>query len=322
MKTFSRLILLLACVWAACRHATAQAYSQQSFQVLNLASHPRGAALGESQTIADSTDLFAWMTAPAMLNGNNTRRAAFGFQSLREGMTYSSATMVLALRRQYPLGIGIRYLNYGKMDATDASGQSTGTFRAADYVIEIGSAHRMGNYGIGLTAKWVNSQIAEYGAHGFAMDLNAVFIHPTADFHFSVLLKNIGFATAAVGQSTTPLPFDARISSIFKPAHMPVRFYLTLSRLHDWQQTKGIEGASEWLSHTGVGADILLHKAFQLQVGFDGQRNQSLRYRDFSHRAGWSLGFRLLLRRLQVSYALSGYQAGYPRHFWGLQIHW
>jgi hypothetical protein len=316
-------IIFVACILSDALHCTAQVYGKQSFQVLNLAPHPRGAALGEAQAVFDSTDLFAWMTAPAALSINDTHRAAVSFQSLREGMSYSNATMVFPfLNRQMPLGIGIRYLNYGKMQETDPTGQVLGTFRAADYAIEAGWGHRLGNYHVGGAIKWVSSNIAEYSAHGFALDLNAVFVHPTADFRFGILLKNMGFAMASQSQSTPILPFDARINSVFKPVHMPLRFYLTLSRLHDWRQTRNNPSAAEWLTHTGIGADILLHRAFQVQVGFDGHRNQSLRYRDFSHRAGWSLGFRLLLKRLQVSYALSGYQANYPRHFWGLQVHW
>lgn len=314
----------IVCIFLAYGHCSiAQTYGARSLQMLNLAPHPRSAALGETQAIFDSTDLFAWMTAPAALNPGKANRAALSFQSLRESMSYSNATVVLPiLKQQMPLGIGIRYLNYGKMQETDASGQVLGTFRAADYAVEVGTAHRLGNYLVGGVMKWVSSQIAGYVTHGFAMDLNTAFIHPSADFQFSILLKNIGFAISSYSSPPPSLPFDARISSNFKPTHMPLRFYLSISRLHDWQQTKNIPEASEWLSHTGIGVDILLHRAFQVQVGFDGQRNQSLRYRDFSHRAGWSLGFRLLLKRLQLSYALSGYQVGYPRHFWSIQVHW
>lgn len=315
------LCILFTLTFSKNRLAHAQAYVSESFQFLRLALHPRSAALGSTHFTFDSQDAYAGLIAPALTASDAFYHTGFGIQSLRNGVIHSSLVSTIPLyEQQIALNLGLQYIHYGKMQETDASGQVVGEFQASEYAIRIGSAHAIGNFRMGVQVQWMGSQIAYYRGHALASTWNVVFVHPDQDWRIGILLSNLGWVVQPIGSLRQQLPFDARLGTSFKPEHMPVRFYLTLYRLNDWQQSRLLSGASEWLSHLSVGSEFLLHRAFHLLIGYQGMQQQSLRFEEFGNRGGWSLGLRFMSSRFEFSYALSTFHISFPRHFWGIQL--
>src|SRR5690606_3177906 len=106
------------------------------------------------------------------------------------------------------IGFSLQYVNYGKFQGYDETGEAVADFNASDFILTGGYAHRQGNFNLGGNIKVGISDLADYFASAILFDIGVAFRHPIWDFTTGLTIKNFGFILSDyTGNSTSSLPF-------------------------------------------------------------------------------------------------------------------
>ncbi|MCH8231617.1 MAG: type IX secretion system protein PorQ [Bacteroidetes bacterium] len=209
------------------------------------------------------------------------------------------------------------YFDYGEINSFDDTGTSVGTFRADEYAITIGKSHQAGNYRLAVNAKYAASTIAGYTASSLLFDLGGIFIHPEKDFNAGLVIKNAGIVlNKFTATNNIALPFNVQVGTSFKPAHMPVRFSLSIYDLTDWAKTD--EQASlvdyeqpttidRFFRHTIFGMEVLAGKHLRLLAGYDHKKRRELKLINVSGSTGFSYGLMVSVKSFEFGFSRATY---------------
>ncbi len=297
-----------------------------TFAFLNASANAPLAASGGvniSQTFSSANVL---LSNPALLGTASSKRLSLNYSPHFAQISHASVAYADSLSANNYWGVGLQYLNYGRMEETDPTGAVLGTFTAADYALALSYAHMREPYTLGISMKVAGSNLAEYSAYGVLFDLGGVFKHPAHDWTIGIALKNAGFLLKKyTPQTQNALPFDVQIGTTVKPKFMPLRFSVTAHHLHRWnvayddpalQRTIDQNGneliqkvpfADNLARHFVFGTELSLGKSFRVLMGYNHLRRQELRLENRAAGAGFSFGASLSVRAFEVGYARSYY---------------
>ena len=152
----------------------------------------------------------------------------------------------------------------------------------------------------GVTAKFVSSSLAGYNSIGVAVDLGVNYLNPDLGLSLSAVARNLGGQLKAYEDDFEKLPFDLQLGVSKRLGESPLRFSVTMTRLHDWDD--------KFINHFIFGAEAFLSDNIWLGGGINPRRSDEMKISDgeseSSHGAGFSLGGGLQLDRfkLQVAY--------------------
>ena len=152
----------------------------------------------------------------------------------------------------------------------------------------------------GVTAKFVSSSLAGYNSIGMAVDLGVNYLNPELGLSVSAVARNLGGQLKAYEDDFEKLPFDLQLGVSKRLGESPLRFSLTFTRLHDWDD--------KFANHLVFGAEAFLSDNIWIGGGINPRRSDEMKISDgeseSSHGAGLSLGGGLQLDRfkLQVAY--------------------
>lgn len=165
--------------------------------------------------------------------------------------------------------IGLRYLNYGKMQGFDEMGTPTGEFSPYDMVVE-------GTYSRDITDRWrggVNvkfaySQYEQYTAAALATDLGVNYYDDEHDLSFSVVLKNMGGQIKRFGDRYNRVPFDIQIGYMQGIAGGPISVSITANNLVRWRipyYSYNTDSEEQFKKESGFFSNLFRHLIFGLQ---------------------------------------------------------
>ena len=306
-----------------------------SFRFLDLTPSPRVGALGGHVLAHNEQDLNLAIWAPALLRPEVAGQVVLNAASHPAGTGFGDAHYAFKAHEGGTVAIGMKYINYGTQDQTDALGQVTGQFQAADYLLS-------GTYGYVLDSNWsvggqfklANSTIETYSSWAVATDLQAAFHLPKSRFTASVMLRNIGFQLSTYGQEREPLPFEVQAGISNRFEHLPFRWHVAFVDLQQLNTTfdrtsnalNPITGQpdvdeatvlAKVFSHVTVGGELMPFKgkvALRLSYNFRRAREMQLTTRNSA--AGLSLGFGIKIKRFRLDYGRVNYSiAGGANHF-------
>ena len=130
----------------------------------------------------------------------------------------------------------MQYASYGKFDGRDPSGNSTGTFRAADFNLQVGAGRHWNKFYYGVNLKFIISHLERYTSIGFATDVALGYHNPKTKWTASVILRNAGMELKSYvkgdGREKLPLQLDVSFSKRFK--HLPLTLCVTVHDLQVW----------------------------------------------------------------------------------------
>ncbi|TAF67026.1 MAG: hypothetical protein EAZ55_05010 [Cytophagales bacterium] len=294
---------------------------EQNFNFLRLPTHPQVAALGGVNISSPNNSVHQAFQQPALLNKNNHAEAGISYTPFFAQTQAFQLQYGFAARKTQTWAIGIQYFDYGTMPETDATGQIIGSFKASEYALQGSRTFQYQNFHFGLNVKLVGSQIANYQALGLALDAGALFIHPEKDFSIGLVIKNAGFLFNDYSpQASSRLPFDAHFGLSHKPQFMPIRFSVTLQNLFT-QSSPSLGILENWGQKIIIGAEILFHKAFQINIGYNQLRNEQLKTENGRRWAGFSIGCRIKARIGEFSYARAAYMGGVGQNWIGCWLY-
>jgi len=330
--------LLAICLLLWQTNTYGQLGGSSSFALLEAPSNARLAGIGGQHYTIRAQDPSLFLSNPALLS--DTSKNYFGFQygAMPSQVNYLNASFNTKYKK-LPIGFAVRRIAYGTMDAYDDGGNPTGTFSPSDYAITAGTAYQTGPFRLGANVHFLGSSIEQYQANALAFDLGALFIHPKRDFTIGITARNTGFALSNyTANSTLRLPFNLGFGLTYKLEHMPLRFSITS---HNWQRfdityldpnkigkldASGNEVKEEktffdnFARHFVIGGEFVLTKSFNARVGYNHLINRELRLEDRARRAGWSFGFMIKIKGLEVAYSRAIYSVAGGTNFVGVNM--
>jgi len=228
------------------------------------------------------------------------------------------------------IGVGLQYMNYGKIVTTDVYGNINGETKPRDLVINAEIARPINNIlYYGLNVKYLSSKYDTYKASALLADFGMSVRDTAIGLTAGMVMKNFGthFQYYVAGQSE-PLPFDLQAGISERLAHTPFLFSLTLHDLTQYdiryndpaltpvntlitdttQKTKAKSyTVNNILRHCVFGVEVYLGKILRLDAGYNDLRRQELAFSDRPALSGFNFGFQLTLKKWGLSYAYSFY---------------
>lgn len=313
IKIFSLLLAVLPAT------ALAQEYAS-AFNTLRLPASSHAAALGgQNVTLIEDEPTAGWYN-PALYANVSDLSAGLDFMTYAAGSTWMGAHFVKAFGERHTMAVGVQYMNYGKMDETDETGNTLGQFSAKDIVIGAGYSYLLSDrWTGGANLKMMVSNLADYTALAAAIDVGVNYYDDENDLSVSASLQNIGTQLKAYhdGQRTH-LPFTLALGFSKGMAHLPVRFHVTMTDVTRWKsiyyvlpENKDKDKSDKVgfgkiaLNHFVLGLDILPTDYLYLSVGYNFRRAYELKASGSSHFAGLSAGAGVNVKHFKfgVSYA-------------------
>lgn len=278
--------------------------SQTAYNFLRLPVSAHVAALGGENISLIDDDATLIFHNPALINDVSDRSINLNFMTYMEGAKTASAAFLKAAGDRGTWGVTAQYMDYGSMKETAADGQELGTFSARDIALGGTFAYALTNdISGGVTAKVISSHIAGYSSLAVGIDLGANYFNEDLDLSVSAVARNLGGQVKAYDDDFERIPFDLQLGATKRLGHSPLRFSVTMSRLHDWSEAFG--------RHLAVGADVFLGQSIYVAAGYNFRRASEMKITEgdssSAHGAGLSIGAGLSLERFKLHIAYAKY---------------
>jgi len=271
--------------------------SQTAYNFLRLPVSAHVSALGGENITLTTDDATLIFHNPALINFVSDKTINLNYMSYMQGVMTASAAFVKGAGERASWGVTGQYMDYGKIKQTTIDNTEVGTFSARDICIGATYAYALTNHlSGGITAKAVASHIAQYNSFGVGIDIGLNYCNDNEDLSVSATVKNLGGQTKAYEDDFERMPLDLQVGISKRFLNAPLRFSLTLSRLHDWHEAIG--------RHIALGVDLLLSEQVYIAAGYNFRRAQQMKVSDgessSAHGAGLSIGAGLSLERLKL----------------------
>ena len=275
--------------------------SETVYNFLRLPVSAHAAALGGENITIDDDDPTLVFHNPALASDVSDRSINLNYMTYMEGVKVASASFVKAYRQRATWAVEAQYVDYGTMKHTTADNEVLGEVSAKDIAVGGTFTYALSNkIAGGVTAKFVSSSLAGYNSLGVAVDLGVNYLNPDLGLSVSAVARNLGGQVKAYEDDFEKLPFDLQLGVSKRLGESPLRFSVTMTRLHDWDD--------KFINHFVFGAEAFLADNIWLGGGLNPRRSDEMKISDgeseSSHGAGFSLGGGLQLERfkLQVAY--------------------
>ena len=275
--------------------------SETVYNFLRLPVSAHAAALGGENITIDDDDPTLAFHNPALASNVSDRSINLNYMTYMEGVKVASASFVKAYRQRATWAVEAQYVDYGTMKHTTADNEVLGEVSAKDIAVGGTFTYALSNkIAGGVTAKFVSSSLAGYNSLGVAVDLGVNYLNPDLGLSVSAVARNLGGQVKAYEDDFEKLPFDLQLGVSKRLGESPLRFSVTMTRLHDWDD--------KFINHFVFGAEAFLADNIWLGGGLNPRRSDEMKISDgeseSSHGAGFSLGGGLQLERfkLQVAY--------------------
>ena len=275
--------------------------SKTVYNFLRLPVSAHAAALGGENISIDDDDPTLVFHNPALASNVADRSLNLNYMTYMEGVKVASASFVKAFRERATWALEAQYVDYGTMKHTTVDNEVLGDVSAKDIAVGGTFTYTLSDkIAGGVTAKFVSSSLAGYNSIGVAVDLGVNYLNPDLGLSLSVVARNLGGQLKAYEDDFEKLPFDLQLGVSKRLGESPLRFSVTMTRLHDWDD--------KFINHFIFGAEAFLSDYIWLGGGINPRRSDDMKISDgeseSSHGAGFSLGGGLQLDRfkLQVAY--------------------
>ena len=323
-----------------CSVAYGQVGGQSVYQFLNLVTSPRQAALGGKTITIYDNDVNQANFNPATINSEMDNHLALNYGSYFGEVTYGTASYAYTFDRHLQtFQAGVNYVNYGKFQGTDETGNPTSDFTGSEIALSFGYSFMIPDVPVhfGVNAKLISSTLESYNSLGGAVDLGALFIDERNDVNWALVVRNIGTQFTTYSGTKEKLPLEVLIGVSQEVENVPIRWHLTLENLQQWniafsnpaRAVGSIDGGStpekvsvfnNALRHVIIGVELFPRKSFNFRLGYNFRRGEELSILEQRNFSGISLGFGLKFNNLKFNYSYSRYTLAGNTSLFGLTI--
>lgn len=332
--------LLFIFIFSVCTVSYSQIGGKYIYQFLNLVTSPRQAALGGKTITIYDDDVNQAQFNPATINPEMDNHLALNYGSYFGEVTYGTASYAYTYDRHLQtFQAGINYVNYGKFEGYDETGQPTTQFSGSEIALSFGYAYNVPytNLFLGASGKLISSTMESYNSIGGAVDLGALFIDEANDVNWAFVVRNIGTQFTTYNGTNEKLPFEIMAGVSQELENVPIRWHLTIDNLQQWdisfsnpaQVQTSLDGISSQkkvsvfgnaLRHAIFGIELFPKKSFNLRLGYNFRRAAELLVLDQRNFSGISIGFGLKFNKLKFNYSYSRYTLAGNTSLFGLTI--
>ena len=278
--------------------------SETVYNFLRLPVSAHAAALGGDNITIDDDDPTMVFHNPALVSNVTDRSLNLNYMTYMEGVKVASASFVKALRQRATWAVEAQYVDYGSMKQTTAENEVIGKVSAKDIAVGGTFTYALSNkIAGGVTAKFVSWSLAGFNSIGMAVDLGLNYLNPELGLSVSAVARNLGGQLKAYEDDFEKLPFDLQLGVSKRLGESPLRFSVTMTRLHDWDD--------KFVNHLVFGAEAFLADNIWIGGGLNPRRSDEMKISDgeteSSHGAGLSFGGGLQLERFKLQLAYGKY---------------
>jgi hypothetical protein len=316
-----------------------QVGGERIYQFLNISSSARQIALGgEVLTLIDDINQPIWN--PATINSDLDGILSVNYSSYLAGVNIGSISYAREFSRRFgTVHANIKYLDYGTMIGSDEQGNETGNFNASDIAISMGYAYNFPNtnFYFGANLKLITSSISNFSSTGIATDVALLYQSPFKPFSLTVVVRNLGTQITSFREENEKLPFELALGGSYKLQYVPLKWYVTLDNLQQWDisadnpsvQTTDLEGnvtkeevsfSSNALRHFVVGAELFPERVINLRIGYNFRRAAELKLQNARTFSGISVGFGIRMNRFKFNFAHSKFHSAANVNTFSLEI--
>jgi len=238
--------------------------------------------------------------------------------------------------------MGVQYVDYGEIAATNIYFQEEGTFEVKESALALGAAIPIdARLRIGTNIKWITSSLANLQSTGLAADLGLIYQDTAKNFSIGLNVCHLGSQLSTysgISELREPLPFEMQLGISKKLRYLPFRFSAVYRNLNRWNilyddpnQENGTlldgempDGPSRltqqldnFFRHLVFSGELLLgaRENFRLRVAYDHRIRKELSVQGFGSSAGFSFGAGIKINRFRLDYGRSNFHlAGGVNH--------
>ena len=289
--------------------AVAQPGELTGFSFLRIEPSARAAALGGSFSAMFGDDANAMFYNPALLNDQMHRALSVSFVNHVSDLRASFIAFGLHEDRIGSMGVGVRFLNWGKLTETDEQGNDLGSFSANDLAITLGVSRVYADrvrFGVNLHS--ILSSVSSFRSSALALDLGILYHSIEGDFTFSASVNNLGVVLNSLGSVTDELPLDFRLSLTKRLQHLPLLLSVTGYNLHDYSTiTEDATPLEQVMEHISLGGEFQFSEGFNLRIGYNHRRHEALKTKSRLDFAGFGFGVGLKISSIRFDYAFNSW---------------
>jgi hypothetical protein len=319
-----------------------QSGGDNTYDFLNITNSARVASLGGQQISINDNDLNLVYHNPSLLTPEMDNNLVLNYINYFAGTNFGYVAYAWKPEKDYSLAVGLHYLNYGEFIEADASGIKTGTFRAADYALNLFWSKPLIDsvLNVGVNIKPIYSQYEAYSSLGLAFDAGITYSNSDRLFSAALVVKNMGMQITRYNPNDArePLPFEIQLGITKQLQHAPFRFsiigwnlqkpnllyeteqdaadQLSSSNLDENDNTALADFTDNVFRHINFGVEFIPSNNFYINLGYNYKRRQELKIEEKAGMVGFSYGFGLKIKKLRISYGRATYHlAGASNHF-------
>jgi hypothetical protein len=316
---------------------SAQRGGESVYSFLQLTNAARVSALGGENVSLSDGDINLVFHNPALLNGNMHNHMNLNYVNYFAGVNYGYVSYAFNKPGIGTFAGGIHYIDYGTFERTDEYGVPDGTFRAAEYALNLVYARSLIDsvLTVGVNVKPLFSVYEQYTSVGLVSDIGLLYTNYGSNTSVGLALKNVGVQLVSFSGTRERVPFEIQAGLSQGLEHAPFRFHLQLQHLERWDLTYKKQAdnstffggepevnnrfdrfADQLMRHVVVGGELLLGENFHFDLGYNYKRRQEMKMDSRPGMVGFSWGFGFRVSKFHVAYGRSAYHlAGGTNHF-------
>ncbi len=299
--------------------ATAQdGSSAYSFLNIPTSTHIYGLGGVNISTIED--DINITDQNPALLGLEMDKQLGLGYMRYLGESDFANVKYASKAGERGAWSVGLRYLGYGEMTATEADGTITGTFTAKDIAFNAAYSHDINDrLRGGINIKYIYSSYDDYSAMALATDLGINYYNPDKDLSLSLVVANLGGQVKRFNEAYDRLPIDVRLGWTQSFGTLPFRFSITAWNLTKWKLPYYEVGdgtideepelkedfKSNLFRHLIFAADFVPNERFHLGIGYNYKTRTDMRTYSRNFFSGFSVAAGLNVKKFGFGIALS-----------------
>jgi len=317
----------------------AQIGGNQTYKFLELTNSARAASLGGNIISIEDADLALTFHNPALLNDQMRQSFVLNYVNYFANINYGYVAYARNFNKIGNIAFGLNYINYGSFIEANEYGEKIGEFKASEYEMNISWSKKIDSlFTYGLSLKPISSNLERYNSIGLALDGGITYNKKSKGFMAALVVKNLGTQLTTYTQNNRePLPFEMQLGVSKKLAHAPFRFSLLYRHIEKWniryespikanevnlfnEEVKAESDLSKFTDnffrHMVFGVEFIPFESFYFNFGYNHQRRKELSLEQVGAMTGFSWGFGLNLKKINIGFARATYHvAGASSHF-------
>ncbi len=289
----------------------AQPIDATAFSVVTLDPAARGAALGGATSALPSRDVLSLLENPAHLAPGMHNQV--GLSLLNHASSLKTGSV--AFGRHYEglgsFGVAVRFLGWGDLARTDATGEDLGSFSAGEFGLTVGGSRALSAYTrYGASVSWLRSGIDGQNASAFALDAGIFRYHPENRLGLSASVHNVGLVASSIGQTSDELPLDLRLGISKRLKYLPLLVTVTAWDLTDFSDDSDTATVLDNIFyHLKLGGEFQFSDSFQVRFGYDHRRHAALKIKSRLDLAGVSFGTGIRVKGMAFDYGFNSWSS-------------